>query len=110
MIFRFLFIFHCRIAPKLPFPLVFGLFCAFIILCGTTHIVASWMAWYQTYVLSAVIKVICAIVSLSTAGALTVIIPKALELPMKAVQYKDEIAVRLINENNLRDENQTMTD
>ncbi|CAB4384607.1 unnamed protein product [Rhizophagus irregularis] len=99
-----------RKAPKLPFPLVFGLFCAFIILCGTTHIVASWMAWYQTHVLSAVIKVICAIVSLFTAGALTVIIPKALDLPMKAVQYKDEIAVRLITESNLRDENQTMAD
>ncbi|GES89543.1 response regulator [Rhizophagus clarus] len=99
-----------RKAPKLPFPLVFGLFCAFIILCGTTHIIASWMAWYQTHVLSAIIKVICAIVSLFTAGALTVIIPKALELPIRAVQYKDEIAVRLMAENNLRDENQIMTD
>src|SRR5436309_5820093 len=100
------FIFHYhQIAPRLPFPWVFGLFCAFIILCGTTHIVGSWMAWYQTHVLSAVIKVICAIISLFTAGALTVIIPKALELPLLAEQYKDEITERLMSERFLRDEN-----
>ncbi|RIA97634.1 hypothetical protein C1645_813877, partial [Glomus cerebriforme] len=97
-----------RKAPRLPFPWVFGLFCAFIILCGTTHIVASWMAWYQTYVLSAVIKVICAFISLFTAGALTVIIPKALELPLLAAQYEDEIFEKLLTEKSLRDENQFM--
>src|SRR6266513_1121839 len=76
------------LAPKLPFSLVFALFSAFIILCGITHVVSSWMPWHQTYIVSAVVKVICAIVSLITAGALIDIIPKALELPLLAAQYK----------------------
>nr|CAG8557277.1 13309_t:CDS:10 [Entrophospora candida] len=102
-------IYFMRKAPKLPFPLVFALFSAFIILCGATHIVAAWMPWNQSYVISAIIKVICAVVSLITAGALVIIIPKALELPLLAAQYKDEISSRLLSERFLRDENQLMS-
>ncbi|CAG8442006.1 1439_t:CDS:10 [Funneliformis caledonium] len=98
-----------RKAPRLPFPSVFGLFSAFIILCGTTHIVASWMPWHQTYVLSAVIKVITAVISLSTAAALTVIIPKALELPLLAAQFEDELNQTLLVQKSLIDENQIMS-
>ncbi|CAI2170150.1 169_t:CDS:10 [Funneliformis geosporum] len=98
-----------RKAPRLPFPMVFGLFSAFIILCGTTHIVSSWMPWHQTYVLSAIIKVITAIISLSTAAALTVIIPKALELPLLAAQFEDELNETLIMQKTLIDENQIMS-
>ncbi|CAH1758329.1 3325_t:CDS:2 [Entrophospora sp. SA101] len=102
-------IYFIRKAPKLPFPLVFTLFSAFIILCGTTHIVSAWMPWNQNYTLSAIIKVFCSIISLVTAGALLVIIPKALELPLLAAQYKDEISERLLSERYLRNENQTMS-
>ncbi|CAG8449379.1 10379_t:CDS:10, partial [Ambispora leptoticha] len=98
-----------RKAPRLPFPSVFALFSAFIILCGTTHVIAAWMPWRQTYVLSAITKVVCAFVSLFTAAALTVIIPKALELPLLAAQYEDEITERLISERCLRDENELMS-
>ncbi|CAG8445722.1 1904_t:CDS:10 [Ambispora gerdemannii] len=98
-----------RKAPRLPFPSVFALFSAFIILCGTTHVIAAWMPWHQTYVLSAITKVVCAFVSLFTAAALTVIIPKALELPLLAAQYKDELSERLISERCLRDENALMS-
>ncbi len=68
----------------LPFKWILLLFGAFIVSCGTTHVMEVWTLWHPTYWLSGFIKVITAAVSLYTAVALVPIIPQALALPSPA--------------------------
>ncbi len=67
-----------------PFKWILLLFGAFIVSCGTTHVMDVWTLWHSTYWLSSFIKLITAIVSLYTAIALLPIIPQALALPSPA--------------------------
>ncbi|MEH2362234.1 sensor histidine kinase [Nostoc sp.] len=67
-----------------PFKWILLLFGAFIVSCGTTHVMDVWTLWHPTYWLSTFIKVITAIISLYTAIALLPIIPQALALPSPA--------------------------
>ena len=64
-----------------PFQGIFLLFGAFIIACGTTHLIEVWTLWHPVYWLSGAIKAITAIVSLYTVSRLIPLIPKALALP-----------------------------
>lgn len=68
----------------LPFGWVFLLFSAFIIACGTTHILEIWTLWYPMYWLSGTVKVATAAISLITALELIPLLPKALLLPSPA--------------------------
>uniref|UniRef100_A0A832M4D5 histidine kinase n=1 Tax=Oscillatoriales cyanobacterium SpSt-402 TaxID=2282168 RepID=A0A832M4D5_9CYAN len=89
-----------RKRQDLPFDWVFLLFGAFIVACGTTHILEIWTLWYPIYWLSGLIKVVTAIVSLSTAALLIPLVPKALALPSPTLleatnqELKREIAER----------------
>lgn len=65
-----------------PFKWILLLFGAFIVSCGTTHLMDVWTLWHPTYWLSTFIKFITAIISLYTAIALLPIIPQALALPI----------------------------
>ena len=56
----------------------FYLFGAFIILCGTSHIMEIVVIWYPDYALEGVIKALTAIVSVATLIAAWKIIPQAL--------------------------------
>ncbi|MEH1825034.1 MAG: ATP-binding protein [Nostoc sp.] len=67
-----------------PFKWILLLFGAFIVSCGTTHVMDVWTLWHPTYWLSSFIKFITAIISLYTAIALLPIIPQALALPSPA--------------------------
>ena len=42
---------------------MFLMFSAFIVACGTTHLMDVWTRWYPTYWLSVLIKAITAFVS-----------------------------------------------
>lgn len=68
----------------IPYPEVFWLFSAFIVACGTTHILSVWTIWHSNYWLSGTVKAITAVISLYTAVALIPIVPKALALPSPA--------------------------
>ena len=68
----------------LPFKNVLLLFGAFIISCGTTHVMEIWTLWHPTYWLSGSIKAITALISVYTAMVLVPIIPQALALPSPA--------------------------
>ncbi len=68
----------------LPFPWIFLLFSAFIVACGTTHVMEIWTLWHPDYWLSGAIKAITAIVSLITAVVLLPLIPQALSWPSPA--------------------------
>ena len=64
----------------LMFNWIFCCFGAFILLCGTTHLMGVWTVWHGTYRLDALLKAVTALVSIITAGLLWPLIPKALAL------------------------------
>jgi PAS domain S-box-containing protein len=76
-----------------PFNWIFLLFSAFIISCGTTHILEIWTLWHPNYWLSGSIKAFTAVVSLYTASELVSLLPQALTIPSTA-QLEKEIKER----------------
>ena len=64
----------------LPFRLVFLLFGAFILACGSTHLMEAILFWWPAYRLAGVIKLLTAIVSWATVLALVPAVPMALAL------------------------------
>jgi PAS domain S-box-containing protein len=65
----------------LPFNWIFSLFGAFIILCGTTHLLEVWTLWHPVYWLSGTVKAGTGIVSVYTAIVLVKLMPQALLIP-----------------------------
>ncbi len=70
-----------RERDDLPFSWIFVLFGAFILCCGSSHLIEIWTLWHPDYWLSGGIKAVTAGVSLATAILLIPLIPKALALP-----------------------------
>jgi signal transduction histidine kinase/ActR/RegA family two-component response regulator len=66
------------------FSWIFWLFAAFILACGTTHLMSIVTLWEPLYWLDGAIKAITAILSVSTAIVLWPLIPRALALPSPA--------------------------
>ncbi|MFS8118270.1 MAG: PAS domain S-box protein, partial [Microcoleus sp.] len=64
----------------LPFRNIFWLFAAFIISCGTTHVMEVWTIWHPVYWVSGCLKIITAAISAYTAFALVPLVPQALTL------------------------------
>lgn len=101
-------LYFARKRSDLPFDWVFQLFSAFIIACGTSHLMEIWTLWHPTYWLAGVLKAITAIVSIYTAIALVFLVPQALALPSPAQleaanrELEREIQERVKVEENLR--------
>ena len=74
-------VYFVRQRKDIPYPGIFWLFSAFIVACGTTHLLAVWTIWHPDYWLSGTVKAITAAISLYTALALVPVVPKALALP-----------------------------
>jgi PAS domain S-box-containing protein len=74
-------LYFVRKRQDLPFPQIFFLFGAFIVACGTTHLMEVWTLWHPTYWLSGAIKALTAVISLYTAAILVPLVPQALALP-----------------------------
>lgn len=72
---------------------IFLCFCAFIIACGTTHIMEIWTLWHPDYWLSGFIKAITAVVSLTTAILLIKLIPNILSFPNESSLRELNIAL-----------------
>jgi two-component system sensor histidine kinase/response regulator len=83
-----------------PFLGIFALFGAFIILCGTGHLLEIWTLWHSAYWLSGIEKAITALISCYTAGSMVTLLPQFLSLKtpqeLEAINIKleREIAVR----------------
>jgi PAS domain S-box-containing protein len=88
----------------IPFRMIFWLFGAFILACGTTHLMEALMFWWPAYRLAGVIKLLTALVSWGTVAALVPTIPKALVLRTPA-DLQREIAGRKQAENALQKAN-----
>jgi PAS domain S-box-containing protein len=92
----------------LPFRNIFWLFGAFILSCGTTHVMEVWTLWHPVYWLSGSWKFITALISAYTAFALIPLIPQALALPspthlgminqtlQKEIAEREQIATTLL--------------
>jgi PAS domain S-box-containing protein len=76
-----LLLYFVRKRQDLPFHGIFLLFSAFIVACGTTHLLEIWTLWHPDYWLSGTIKAIAAGISVYTAIALIPLIPQLLEFP-----------------------------
>jgi PAS domain S-box-containing protein len=79
-----------------PFLGIFALFGAFIILCGTGHLLEIWTLWHSAYWLSGIEKAITALVSCYTAGSMVTLLPQFLSL--KTPQEVEEINIKLQRE------------
>lgn len=73
-------VYFTRRRRDLPFPWMFWMFGAFIIGCGTTHLMEVITSFEPVYRLAGVIKFFTAGISLATAVALVPLVPKALML------------------------------
>ncbi len=97
-----------RKRQDLPFDWIFLLFSAFIVACGTTHLIEIWTLWHPTYWLSGFVKAVTALISVITAVQLVPLVPQALALPSPAQleqanqELQTQIAERLRVEEELR--------
>ncbi|WP_183562175.1 sensor histidine kinase [Mucilaginibacter sp. SP1R1] len=64
----------------IPFPKMIWIFIAFIVLCGTTHLVDAIIFWWPAYRLSALIRFFTAVVSAVAVYALYRVMPLILSL------------------------------
>ncbi|WP_298909223.1 ATP-binding protein [uncultured Nostoc sp.] len=80
----FLLIYFISKRKDVPFNGVFLLFGAFIIVCGTGHLMEIWTLWHPDYWIAGVLKALTAIISIYTAFALFFLMPQALTLPSPA--------------------------
>ena len=76
-----LLVYFVRRRHDVPFPGIVILFSAFILSCGTGHLLEIWTLWHPDYWLSGLVKAITAIVSLYTASEMVPLIPTALAMP-----------------------------
>ncbi|WP_086761412.1 sensor histidine kinase [Nostoc sp. 106C] len=107
-------VYFVRQRQDLPFDWIFLMFGAFIVACGTTHVMEVWTLWYPTYWLSGLLKAITALVSVYTAMALVPLIPKAIALPSPAQleannqELRQQITQRQQAENALQSVNEEL--
>jgi signal transduction histidine kinase/CheY-like chemotaxis protein len=76
----FVLVFFLRKRSDLPFRTVFWLFGAFILACGSTHLMEAVIFWWPAYRFAGLIKVCTALISWATVLSLVPVIPKALQL------------------------------
>lgn len=73
-------VYFIRKRRDMPFPGIFVLFGAFIVACGTTHLMEVWTIWQPSYWTSGLIKALTAAVSWATVVRLIPVVPQALSL------------------------------
>src|SRR5579859_4947466 len=97
-----------RHRADVAFSWIFWLFAAFILACGTTHILAIVTLWQPVYWIDGLVKALTAVLSVTTAIILWPLIPRALALPSPAalrevnVELDRKIAERDYAEEQLR--------
>jgi PAS domain S-box-containing protein len=85
----------------LPFRTIFLLFGAFILACGTTHLMEAIIFWWPAYRLAGVIKLLTALVSWGTVVALIPVTPRGLAM-RSPEEMEREIAERRRAEQTVR--------
>jgi signal transduction histidine kinase len=88
----------------LPFRTIFLLFGAFILACGTTHLMEAILFWWPAYRLAGLIKLFTAVVSWATVIALVPVVPRALAM-RSPDELEGEVAARKQAEGALQEAN-----
>jgi len=88
----------------LPFRKIFLLFGAFILACGTTHLMEAIIFWWPAYRLAGLIKLFTALISWTTVLALVPTVPRVLEM-RSPEELEREIAARMQAERALQQSN-----
>jgi len=90
-----------RRRQDLPFKGVFVAFSAFILLCGTTHLMSIWVLWHPDYGAEGLLKAATAVVSIGSLFVLWIVVPKVLTLinPALAKQRASENKLRALVDN-----------
>ncbi len=91
----------------LPFRSIFLLFAAFIVLCGTTHLMEAIIFWWPAYRLAGVLKLLTAVVSWITVFALIRVAPTVLAMRTPDELERDIVA-RKQAEAKLQDANEQL--
>ncbi len=73
----------------IAFGWIFWLFAAFILACGTTHVIGVIDLWKPFYKIDGIVKFITAVVSVFTAAVLWPLIPRALSIPSRSDLEKE---------------------
>jgi signal transduction histidine kinase len=85
----------------IQFGWIFWAFAMFILACGTTHFFSIYTLWVPDYGTEALIKVITAALSIVTAVATWVLLPKALKIPStEDLRRLNEELIQQISERN----------
>ena len=81
-----------------PFLGIFSLFGAFIVLCGTGHLLEIWILWHPAYWLTGIEKAMTALVSCYTALELATLLPQflALQTPERLAAINQELQGQII--------------
>ncbi len=88
---------------------ILALFAAFIVLCGTTHLLGAIIIWKPFYYLDVAVKAATAVISVFTAVIMWPLIPKLLAMPSKRQleeannALQEEIAARKLAEKSQRE-------
>ena len=85
-----------RSRTETPFGRVIGLFIAFIMLCGATHVLDIVNIWIPMYWLSAMVNVATACVSVATASVLIPMIPKMVKIPDPYLDLSTSLPNRVV--------------
>jgi len=107
-------IYFVRRRRDLAFNWMFMLFAAFIVACGATHVFGVLAIWRPYYRLDGFVKLATGLVSVTTAGLLWPLIPKALQLPSPSQfraaneRLESEVAERKRAEENTRHANELL--
>jgi hypothetical protein len=77
------------------FGWILAMFGAFILLCGTTHVMDIWVLWNADYGVQGLIKAVTALVSIATAIALWPLVFRVLAMPT-STQFRRVAATRTV--------------
>ena len=78
---------------EIPYPGIILMFAAFIVLCGTTHLMEIWTVWHPDYRVAGALKALTGVISVATMFALFKIIPHAMQL-RSPEQLQQEVSAR----------------
>ena len=94
---------------EIPYPGIILMFAAFIVLCGSTHLMEIWTVWHPDYRLAGALKGVTGVVSVATMFALFKVIPHAMQLRSPA-QLQQEVGARTSQLANLNEELRAQVD